>query len=251
MGILDCVSTALRANTNALLDQAEDPEQTLDQIIRDMGDAIGQARGQVAEMIAQQKLLEADRDHNVRLAQEWEDKAASAVGRGADDLAREALRHKIDYEQNARAYTGQLQSQSGVVAKLKRDLAQLEAKYEATARDRGSLIARHRAALAQQTVARAAAQLTATDPLSQLARMDERIRMEEARAAAADEIAARPALEQQFTALEDDREMDRALADLHAKASGPLLSMGGTAGGIPRPVNSVGPATSMPDRSGQ
>ena len=60
MGILDRVSTILRANINALLDQAEDPEKALDQLIRDMADAIGQARGSVAEMIAQEKLLEAD-----------------------------------------------------------------------------------------------------------------------------------------------------------------------------------------------
>ena len=36
MGILDRLSTILRANINAMLDQAEDPEKTLDQLIRDM-----------------------------------------------------------------------------------------------------------------------------------------------------------------------------------------------------------------------
>ena len=71
MGILDRMSTILRANINAMLDQAEDPEKTLDQLIRDMADAIGQARGQVAEMIAQEKLLEADMERNNNLAREW------------------------------------------------------------------------------------------------------------------------------------------------------------------------------------
>ena len=40
-----------------------------------------------------------------------------------------------------------------------------------------------RRALAQQKVAKTAAQLTTVDPTSELARMEERIRMEEARAA--------------------------------------------------------------------
>ena len=222
MGILDRMSTILRANVNAQLDQAEDPEQMLDQIIRDMADAIGQARGQVAEMIAQEKLLEADRAHNLGLAQQWGHKAELAIGQGAEDLARDALRHKIDYERNAQAYAGQVQSQAGVVAKLRHDLEQLEAKYESLARNRDALIARHRAAVAQQTIAGAAAQLTRADPAADLARMDERIRREEARAAAAEEMAARPVLEDQFAALEGDHDVERQLADLRAKVRGQL-----------------------------
>ena len=130
MGILDRVSTILRANINSLLDQAEDPEKALDQLIRDMADAIGQARGQVAEMIAQEKLLEADMERNTTLGREWGHKAELAVTRGADDLAKEALRRKIDYDRNATAYTTQLQAQQDVVGKLKHDLEQLERKYE-------------------------------------------------------------------------------------------------------------------------
>src|SRR5919108_49275 len=204
MGILDRMSTILRANINALLDQAEDPEKTLDQIIRDMADAIGQARGQVAEMIAQEKLLEADMERNLSLAREWGSKAELAMSRGAEDLSREALRRKIDYDRNAHAYASQLQSQQEVVAKLKHDLEQLEYKYESAVRNREAMIARHRRALAQQKVARTAAQLTTLDPTSELSRMEERIRIEEARAAALTEVQNRPSLDDQFAALEGD-----------------------------------------------
>ena len=225
MGILDRMSTILRANINALLDQAEDPEKTLDQIIRDMADAIGQARGQVAEMIAQEKLLEADMERNLSLAREWGSKAELAMSRGAEDLSREALRRKIDYERNAQAYTGQLQAQQEVVAKLKHDLVQLESKYESAVRNREAMIARHRRALAQQKVAKTAAQLTALDPTSELARMEERIRLEEARAAAITEVSTgRPSLEDKFAALESDSELERQLSDLRSKVQGQLPS---------------------------
>ncbi len=227
MGILDRMSTILRANINALLDQAEDPEKTLDQIIRDMADAIGQARGQVAEMIAQEKLLEADQERNQNLAREWGHKAELAISRNAEDLAKEALRRKIDYDRNAQAYAGQLQAQADVVAKLKRDLEQLEAKYEGLARNRNALISRHRAAVAQQTIAGAAAQITAADPTSDLARMDERIRREEARAAAVEEMADRSAMEDQFAALEGDHDVERQLPDLRAKVRGQLAAPAG------------------------
>ena len=232
MGILDRISTILRANVNALLDQAEDPEKTLDQIIRDMAEAIGQARGQVAEMIAQEKLLEADMDRNGSLAREWSQKAELAVARGADDLAKEALRRKIDYDRNAQAYTSQLQAQQDVVTKLKHDLEQLEQKYEGAIRNREQLIARHKRAQAQQKIAQTAAQLTAIDPTSELARMEERIRLEEARAAAISEVTSRPQrLEDQFAALEADHELEQQLADMKAKVAGQLPAPGGSAGG--------------------
>ncbi|MGI8424090.1 MAG: PspA/IM30 family protein [Chloroflexota bacterium] len=225
MGILDRVSTILRANINAVLDQAEDPEKALDQLIRDMADAIGQARGSVAEMIAQEKLMEADMERNASLAREWGQKAELAVNRGADDLAKEALRRKIDYDKNSQAYSTQLQAQSDVVQKLKHDLEQLETKYENAVRNRGAMIARHRRALAQQKVAKTAAQLTTVDPSSELARMEERIRMEEARAAALTEVNARPAsLEDKFAALESDDDLERQLADLKGKVRGQLPS---------------------------
>jgi phage shock protein A len=225
MGILDRVSTILRANINSLLDQAEDPEKTLDQIIRDMADAIGQARGQVAEMIAQEKLIEADMERNANLAREWGQKAELAVTRGADDLAKEALRRKIDYDRNSQTYGSQLQAQHEVVTKLKHDLEQLESKYESSVRNREAMIARHRRAMAQQKIAQTVAQLSTMDPTSELSRMEERIRMEEARAAALTEVHSRPAsLEDKFAALEEDDDLDRQLADMRAKVRGQLPS---------------------------
>jgi phage shock protein A len=234
MGILDRVSTILRANINALLDQAEDPEKALDQLIRDMADAIGQARGQVAEMIAQEKLMGADMERNANLGREWGQKAEMALSRGAEDLAKEALRRKIDYEKNAQAYATQLQAQQDVVGKLKHDLEQLESKYEGAIRNREAMIARHRRALAQQKVAQTAAQLSTIDPTSELARMEERIRMEEARAAALTEVHSRPAsLEDKFASLEQEDDLERQMADLRQKVRGQLPS--GTASESPAP----------------
>jgi len=221
MGILDRTSTILRANINALLDHAEDPEQMLDQIIRDMAAAIAEAKGQVAEVIAQEKLLESDYEQNTRLATEWGQKAELAVRRGADDLAKEALRRKLDYDHNAQTYGAQLEAQRALVTKLTSDLEQLENKYDDVVRNRDMLIARHKRAVAEQRIAQTAAQLSAIDPSSQLGHMEERIRLEEARASAAQEIAG-STTENRFAALEQDDDVDRQLADLRAKVQGQL-----------------------------
>ncbi|MSQ43928.1 MAG: PspA/IM30 family protein [Chloroflexi bacterium] len=230
MGILDRVSTILRANINALLDQAEDPELVLTQILSDMKDAIAQARTQVAEMIAQEKLFQSDMEKNQAQAQEWARKAELALGRGSEELAKEALRRKVDYDRNASSYMQQLVAQQQVVTKLKSDLNALQTKYDSAMRNRESMIARHKAAIAQQKIAATAQQLSAIDPSSEIARMDAKIRLEEARAAAALEVNEHLSLEDKFADLEDDGEVSSQLADLKARMG---LLPGGTQATLP------------------
>lgn len=240
MGILDRISTILRSNINALLDQAEDPELVLEQILRDMSEAIGQARGQVAEMIAQEKLLQADVEKNRTEADQWQRKAELAVTRGREDLAREALSRKRDYAQIAETYMQQLVSQSQVVTKLKHDLGQLQTKYESATRNKAAMIARHKAAVAQQKIASTAAQLTAIDPSSELARMEAKIRQEEARAQGLLEVNQLTDVDAQFMDMEHDDEIEQQLTAMKQKmlpdatAGSPLPDDGGSDNSVER-----------------
>ena len=58
--ILGRITQMARANINALLDQAEDPEQMLDQMIRDYTTNIGEAQEAVAQTIGNLRLTEED-----------------------------------------------------------------------------------------------------------------------------------------------------------------------------------------------
>jgi len=217
MGIFDRMSQLIRANVHDLLDRAEDPDKMIDQYIREMADNLRAAREQVAAMIAQQKELEADVAQTGHLAAEWAAKAQRAVAAGKDDLAREALRRRRDMEGNARVYDEQLRAQRDAVAKLKEQLRQLEAKYQATLSQRDALVARQRRAEAQQQVA---STITATvfeplDPASDLERMERKIRSTEAQAAAALEMGDE-SYEAQFRALDMDDDIELELAALKA-----------------------------------
>lgn len=216
MTIFDRMGTILRANINSLLDKAENPEVVIDQIIRDMSGAIAEARAQVADMIAQEKILQANMKRNRDLAEEWNQKAVLAVQKGRDDLAREALRRKTDYDENASVYEGQFTAQSQMVDKLKNELNQLESKYEDAKRNREILIARSRRAKTQQKVAEVSASLNTMDPTAELGRMEERIRLQEARAEAQVELQG-DTLDDQFAALAADGEVDGQLAALKAQ----------------------------------
>src|SRR5215472_1075111 len=58
MGLLERVSTLIRANINDLVDRAEDPEKLIKQVILDMENQYLQVKTQVAVSIADQHMLE-------------------------------------------------------------------------------------------------------------------------------------------------------------------------------------------------
>jgi phage shock protein A len=218
--IFDRISTLIRANLNAVLDQAEDPEKVLDQIIRDMQNAINDARGQVAEMIARERMLRADVEDHRKLVSEWDRKAELAMTRDMEDLAREAVRRKIDYSKTLELSMTQWQTQNQVVERLKSDLQMLQGKYETAVRQRDQMIARHRAAKAQEQVTKTLRQFSTVDPSSELARMEDRIRLAEARSAANLELT-QITFENQFAQLEGDGELEDEMAELRARVLGP------------------------------
>ena len=216
MGILDRTSQILRANINDMLNRAEDPEKMLNQILRDMEDALRQGQSQVADQIAQEKMIERDLADAKEQQDEWGKKAELAVSKGADDLAREALHRQSDYAAQVDIYQKQLDAQHQAVEKLKSDLQALQEKYEEASRNKDMLIMRAKRATAQQDLNRTATQLSSVDYSSDLARMQRRIEEQEARAAASEEISS-SSVDDQFKKLGDNDDVEKKLAELKQK----------------------------------
>lgn len=219
MGILDRMTRLIRANVNDMVDRAEDPAKMLDQLIREMNDQIHMARGQVAAMIAQEKELQMDYEQSAKQASEWDRKAELAVTQGKDDLAREALRRKRDNDEHAQVYASNLQSQQEMVSKLKGQLQQLEAKYESARANRDVLIARQRRAEAVQKVSSTMSGLKSLEPGEELDRMERRIRSNEAKALAEQDLAS-DSMAAQFAELDSGLEVEDDLAKLKARVQG-------------------------------
>ena len=216
MGVLDRIGQVLRANINDLLDHAEDPEKILNQILRDMEDALRQGQSQVAEQIAQEKMIQTDLDAAKQSTNDWGKKAELAVSKGMDDLAREALHRQSDYEQQVEIYQKQLDAQHQAVAKLKTDLAALEKKYEDARRNKDVLIARAKRTAAQKQISTASAKLSNVDYSSDLARMERRIQEQEARVAAQQEVQS-TSTDAKFEQLGANDAVEQRLADLKKK----------------------------------
>jgi phage shock protein A len=216
--VFDRISNMIRANVNDLLDSAEDPEAMLNQIIRDMNDALRQADSDIADQIAQQKMIAGDLDDAKRSQAAWESKAELAVKKNRDDLAKEALVRSNDYAEQVAIYEKQLDAQQQVVTELKTKRDQLKSKYDRARSNKDSLVARARAAQAKSNMTGAATRAATADYASELDRMERKIREQEARAEANEEVAeSKTSIEDEFDKLGDDGKLDAQLAALKAK----------------------------------
>ena len=84
--IIGRITQLARANINALLDQAEDPQKMLDQMVRDYTSAISDAEGAVAQTIGNLRMMEEDARGGAKsAASQWGAKA-TAASKKADDM---------------------------------------------------------------------------------------------------------------------------------------------------------------------
>jgi phage shock protein A len=233
--ILGRVTQLAKANINALLDQAEDPQKMIDQLIRDYSANIGEAEEAVATTIGNLRLMEQDHAEDVAAAQEWGGKALAAskkadelrtAGTPAeadrfDNLARIALGRQLQSETEARTAEPTIAAQTEVVDKLKSGLDSMKAKLGELQGRRDSLVARAKSAQAQNRMMDAVRSIDVLDPTSELGRFEDKVRREEAKARGKEELAA-SSLDAQFESLDalgDSAEIDARLARLKAGAA--------------------------------
>ena len=65
------MSALLKANVNALIDKAEDPQKMIDQLIRDYTNEIVEAEKAIAQTIGNLRLAEKDDAVEPRVARQW------------------------------------------------------------------------------------------------------------------------------------------------------------------------------------
>jgi len=227
------ISTLVRANVNALIDQAEDPQKMLDQLVRDYTNSIAEAETAIAETIGNLRLLERDHQEDVQAAADWGQKALAASTRADqlrvagstadadkfDGLAKIALQRQIGAENEARTAEPTIAAQNEVVEKLKDGLNGMKQKLEQLKAKRSELLARAKVAEAQNRVADAVKSIDVLDPTSELGRFEDKVRRQEALAAGKQELAA-STLDAQFNQLEDLGELTEVEARLAAIKAG-------------------------------
>ncbi|WP_313408254.1 PspA/IM30 family protein [Aeromicrobium sp.] len=233
--ILGRIAQLTKANVNALIDKAEDPQKMLDQMVRDYTNSIAEAEQAVAQTIGGLRLAEADHAEDVAAAKEWGAKALAASSKADqlrtggqpaeadrfDQLAKVALGKQISAENEAKAAAPMIAQQSEVVEKLKTGLIGMKGKLTELQAKRDELVARHRTAEAQAQVNDAIKSIDILDPTSELSRYEDRVRRVEANVLGQQELNT-SSLDSQFAELEADAgqlEIEARLAELKGLGS--------------------------------
>jgi phage shock protein A len=228
--ILGRISQLIRANINAILDSAEDPEKMLDQLVLDFTNNIAEAEEAAAQTIGNLRMIEDDAREARAASADWLDKAKAASRRADqlraegntaeadrfDELAKVALRRQVSYDAQATTLETQVASQTELADKLKDGLNKLRVKREELVQKRDELVSRAKMAQAQSQVQESLKSVNVMDPTSEIARYEERVRRQEALVRGREEIAA-SSIDEQFASLDDeegDLEIDARLAEL-------------------------------------
>jgi phage shock protein A len=222
MGIFSRLKTLIASNVNAMIGKAEKPEKMLNQLIIEMNEQLIESKRAVAMAIADEKKLEREKDNQFAQSKDWERKAMLAVTNGRDDLAREALLRKQEYDNAAAEYLKQWEAQKASVDSLKESLRELQNKIEEAQRKKNLLIARAKRAEAQQkiqdTVSTVSGNRSAFEAFD---RMAAKVDQMEAMADASKELedfSSNANLEKQFKQLEkSDTSADAMLLELKEK----------------------------------
>jgi len=193
----------------------------LNQLLMDMNEQLLEAKKQVAMSIADEKKLERQSLENKAQGEDWEKKAMLAVKAGKDDLAKEALLRKQEYDGYAASFQKEFESQHASVEQLKDALRQLQTKIEEAGRKKNLLVARAKRAEAQKQIQQTMGSLSGNSSFDTFDRMAQKVDQVEAEAEAMKElgeVTADQKLEDKFKELESsDAGSDKLLEDLKAK----------------------------------
>ena len=122
MGIFTRFTDIVSSNINSMLDKAEDPEKMIKLMIHEMEDTLIELKSSCAGVIAGRKKIERKFEAMKGKATLWSQRAALAVEKGRDDLAREALMEKRRFSESTEALENELANYKDLLKQYQEDI---------------------------------------------------------------------------------------------------------------------------------
>jgi len=226
MNIFDRVSRIVKSYVNAALSAAEDPEKLLDQTVIEMNEDLVKLRQATAQVLASQKQLENRCKQAQQNSDDWYKRAKLALEKGDEMLAKEALKRKKEFEDNANSLRAQLDQQKGVVEKLVSNTRMLESKIQEAKSKKDTLKARAQSAKTSQKVTEMLGSINTSSALAAFDKMEEKVMALEAESEAVGQLST-DELSTKFAMLEGGSNVDDELAALRRDMLGAPKQKGG------------------------
>lgn len=220
MSIFTRFRDIVSANINAMLDRAEDPEKLIKLMIREMEDTLVELKSSCAGTIASQKKVSRLLEETCDKEAFWDQKAALAVSRGRDDLARQALLEKRRFSQRCEAVEQELTELKSIVTQYQDDIQELENKLKSAREKQRMLVQRH---IRAQRKKKAHQEIRRVDSAQVVQRFDEMESNIERMEAEADLVnfGRKSDIEAAFEELSADDEIERQLTELKSSQTRP------------------------------
>ena len=222
MGILDRFTTIVKANINALLDQAEDPAKMIDQYLNDMLESLAEVKRETAGVMAEETRTKAKVDTNAAEVAKYAELAKKALQAGNEADARVFIGKKQQLEASGKGLAEAYAVAHENAEKMRQMHDKLVSDIEELKRRREAIKAKVAVAKTQGKINEfSSASDKASDAMSAFQRMEEKAdrmlaqenAMAELNSSAADPAAA---LEEKYGAASDSS-VDDELAKLKAE----------------------------------
>lgn len=218
MNLFDRFTRVIKSYANAIISTFEDPEKILEQTVLEMNDDLTKMRQATAQVLASQKQLENKYKASQKASEDWYQRAQLALGKGEEDLAREALKRRKSYADNASALKAQLDQQKSIVDNLVSNTRLLESKIQEAKSKKDTLKARAQSAKTATKVSEMLGNVNTSSALSAFEKMEEKVMTMESQADALNQLTSDD-LEGKFALLESSS-VDDDLANLKKELSG-------------------------------
>nr|AFK43394.1 unknown [Lotus japonicus] len=218
MNLFDRFARVVKSYANAVISSFEDPEKILEQAVLEMNDDLTKMRQATAQVLASQKRMENKYKAAQQASEEWYRKAQLALQKGEEDLAREALKRRKSFADNASSSKAQLDQQKGVVENLVSNTRLLESKISEARSKKDTLKARAQSAKTATKVSEMLGNVNTSSALSAFEKMEEKVMTMESQAEALGQLTTDD-LDGKFALLESSS-VDDDLANLKKELSG-------------------------------
>jgi phage shock protein A len=216
MGIFSRTRDIIAANMTDLLDKAEDPSKMIRMIILEMEETLVEVRASAARTIADQKEM---RRHIVKLnalQESWTEKAALALSKDREDLAKAALVEKQKATDMAEALGSEIAVLDDALRANEEDIAKLQTKLREARSRQNAILTRLESANNRIRVREAYAGSKVEEAFARFDVLERRVDMAEGRADALGLGETGLSLEDEIAALQSSDKVEAELAAMKA-----------------------------------